>query len=255
MTKKFEESSTNQLSITLSLFNDLCTLLLERYCFINGGTTPLWHQLLSEFDQNFPLLVGIIPNLIKLAPSPVASFSLGREVAVDNVGDVNYFSLCDMIKRFMRAISISSYPVVFYLDDLQWADPVSMGLIHTVLSDIKGSSCVFFIGSYRDNEVSESHILHGFYGWLAAFNVPVNTVHLRGMSEREVNSLVSDSLGMLPRTCQYLSRVVYRKTEGNPFFVQTFLRSLGKYTITAYIYISIFSSSSDLFVTYFNSRL
>ena len=193
---------------------------------------PLWHQLLSEFDQNFPLLVGIIPNLIKLAPSPVAAFSLGREVVVDNVGDVNYFSLCDMIKRFMRAISISSYPVVFCLDDVQWADPVSMGLIHTVLSDMKGASCVYFIGSYRDNEVSESHILHGFYSWLAAFNVPLNTVRLVALSEKDVNSLVSDSLGMLPHLCRSLSQVVHRKTEGNPFFVQTFLRSLGESKLT-----------------------
>lgn len=38
--------------------------------------------------------------------------------------------------------------------------------------------------------------------------------------------MVSDSLEILPRLCGSLSQVVLRKTEGNPFFVQTFLTSL-----------------------------
>ena len=87
---------------------------------------------------------------------------------------------------------------------------------------------MFFIGSYRDNEVSEDHIVHGFLGWLSNFGVPVNSVQLGGLGERDFNLLISESLGMLPRLCQSLSRIVFRKTEGNPFFVQTFLRSLGK---------------------------
>ena len=38
--------------------------------------------------------------------------------------------------------------------------------------------------------------------------------------------MVSYSLGTFPRLCESLSRVVLRKTKGNPFFIQTFLSSL-----------------------------
>ena len=93
---------------------------------------------------------------------------------------------------------------------------------------------MFFIGSYRDNEVSEDHIVHGFLGWLSNFGVPVNSVQLGGLGERDVNLLISESLGMLPRLCQRLSEIVFRKTEGNPFFVQTFLRSLFDQGLLAY---------------------
>jgi hypothetical protein len=102
----------------------------------------------------------------------------------------------------------------------QWADPVSLGLVHTVLSDMKGESCVLFVGSYRDNEVKPDHILFGFYEKLSAFNVPLNTIHLDGMPEEDVNTMISDAMGMLPRLCRSLSQLVFRKTNGNPFFVK-----------------------------------
>jgi predicted ATPase len=88
---------------------------------------------------------------------------------------------------------------------------------------------LFFVGCYRDNEVAQDHIIHGFRNWLSSFNVPYNIAHLGGIAKEDVLSLVSDSLGMLPRLCQSLVEVVHRKTDGNPLFVQTFLRSLGEF--------------------------
>jgi predicted ATPase len=85
---------------------------------------------------------------------------------------------------------------------------------------------MFFVGSYRDNEVKPTHILFGFCDQLSSFEVPLTTIHLDGMPEKEMNLMISGALGMFPRLCRSLSQVVFRKTGGNPFFVQTFLRSL-----------------------------
>eukprot|EP00956_Cyclotella_meneghiniana_P022406 scaffold42418_cov66-Cyclotella_meneghiniana.AAC.1 len=124
------------------------------------------------------MLVDILPNVATLAPSPAATFSLAERI--QGGGDVNFFSLCDTINRFMKVIySATSHSVVFFCDDIQWSDPVSLGLVHT------RESCMFFIGSYRDNEVSEDHIVHGFWGWLSNFGVPVNSVQLGGLGERD----------------------------------------------------------------------
>ena len=103
---------------------------------------------------------------------------------------------------------------------MQWADPVSLGLVHTVLADRKGASCVFFVGSYRDNEVKPDHIIFGFYEKLSAFDVPLSTLHLDGIPEDDINAMISGTLGMFPRLCRSLSQLVFRKTNGNPFFVQ-----------------------------------
>jgi predicted ATPase len=223
--KKFEENSTNQLYLVLSAFNDLCKQLAEIYCFVDGGASSIWQKFVMEFGSSLHILSNILPNVIGLTPSPSAAFSLAQGIN----GDINFFSLCDLIKRFMRVLSSSSsIPVLMVLDDLQWSDPASLGLVHTVLSDMIGASCMFFVGIYRDNEVPEHHIVHGFHSWLSACNVAYSAVHLGGLPQQDVLSLISDSLGMLPRLCLSLSQVVYRKTEGNPLFVQTFLHSIGE---------------------------
>lgn len=98
----------------------------------------------------------------------------------------------------------------------------SLGLVYSVLSDIKGTNCMLFIGTYRDNEVRSS----GFLDMLSHFNVMTSKIHLNGLAESDVNSLVSDALGTLPRLSRSLSQVVFRKTYGNPYYVLEFFRSL-----------------------------
>jgi hypothetical protein len=220
VTKKFEENSRNELSLVLSAFDDLCIQIMENTKL--SRCRRIWHHLQLEFSTSFHLLVRTLPNVVRLAPSHSAAFSL----ACCNEGDVNFCSLCDIIKRFMRAITNASFQVVLFLDDLQWSDPTSLSLVHAILDDKKSS--LLFVGTYRDNEVSEEHIVNKFKGWLTALQVPQNTIHLDGITEDDVGSLVSDSLGMLPRLCWSLAQVVFHKTEGNPFFVRMFLRSLGK---------------------------
>ena len=127
---KFEEESTNQLSLILAAFNDLCKSLAYNASIIKQGTVHLWNELLSEFGPHIQMLVNILPNVATLAPSPAATFSLAERI--QGRGDDNFFSLCDTINRFMRVIySATSHSVVFFCDDIQWSDPVSLGLVHT----------------------------------------------------------------------------------------------------------------------------
>ena len=114
-----------------------------------------------------------------------------------------------------------------YLDDLQWADSTTLDVIHCILSDTKGNNCVGFVGSYRSNEVeSDNHPMSVFKDKLEACQVQATKVHLDGIEEAELNTLVSDALGIFPRMCLSLSNIIQRKTKGNPFYVLEFLKSL-----------------------------
>lgn len=106
------------------------------------------------------------------------------------------------------------------------ADPISLGLVHTVLSDIESSSCLMFVGCYRENEVNEDHIVCGLMKMLSNFDVPIANIHLAGLSKCDINTMISDALSILPRFCQRLSNVICRKTDGNPFFAISFLSSM-----------------------------
>ena len=46
---------------------------------------------------------------------------------------------------------------MLFLDDLQWSAPPMLHLIEALLTDGRGSSSFFFVGSYRDNEVDDEH--------------------------------------------------------------------------------------------------
>ena len=224
ISKKFEAPPSNPLDVILSVFDDICALLESR-CDENERH-GIYNQIASEFGRGVYVLVRIVPNVIKLMPSRTDKISVISEAV--NESDVNFFSLCNTVQRFMRIVSTAYPPITIVLDDLQWADAVSLGLIHTVLSD--SASSVFFVGTYRNNEVLPTHIMFGFCNWLSKFNVPMTSIKIDGIALDDVNLMVSEALGMLPRLCQPLSQIVHQKTKGNPFFIQTFLRSIGKRT-------------------------
>lgn len=111
-----------------------------------------------------------------------------------------------------------------FLDDLQWASSAALNLVADVLSDI--TSCVFFIGAYRNNEVKPQHPLFKFKDQISAAGIRLKELHLDGMKSSELNSMVADMLCVLPRHCKDLSDAVLEKTNGSPLFAVEMLRSL-----------------------------
>jgi predicted ATPase len=111
------------------------------------------------------------------------------------------------------------------LDDLQWADDCALEIIHTFLTDTMGS-CIFFVGTYRDNEVQVGHSVFDLMEKLEVSNVPTTKVSLTGLDQQDLNEMISDAMCQYPRMCKSLSDIVFQKTKGNPFFVLEFMQSL-----------------------------
>ena len=111
------------------------------------------------------------------------------------------------------------------MDDLQWADDTALDVIHTFLSDRMGS-CMFFVGTYRDNEVGATHPIFNLMKRLENSHVPTSKLALTGLNQEDLNTMISDALCLYPRICWPLSNTVLQKTGGNPFFVLEFVESL-----------------------------
>jgi predicted ATPase len=213
----------------------------------------LVEKLRAEFGADIVLLARIVHSVSVLSPefvSPVVEEETGG-------GDkMNTRSVSFTLLRFMRLISSPKRPVMvsyivpiakirffvcsrrkeihpfsffarlqLFLDDLQWADDTALDLIHTFLSDTMGS-CVFFVGTYRDNEVHASHPIFDLMQKLENSHVPTNKVSLTGLDQEDLNTMISDALCLYPRICDSLSNIVIQKTKGNPFFVFEFIKSL-----------------------------
>src|SRR6056300_388305 len=87
-------------------------------------------------------------------------------------------------------------------------------------------SCMFFVGTYRDNEVQVEHAVFDLMEKLDISNVRTTKVSLTGLGREDLNTMISDALCLYPRICKSLSNMVYQKTKGNPFFVLEFMQSL-----------------------------
>jgi predicted ATPase len=95
-----------------------------------------------------------------------------------------------------------------------------------LLCDALGTPCVFFVGTYRSNEVADDHEIFRLAQRLTSFGVPTTMLSLEGLNPSDLNTMISDALCIFPRISEPLSDIVYQKTKGNPFFALAFLRSL-----------------------------
>ncbi len=175
-----------------------------------------WNSAISEvLGDNAQVLIDVIPELEQIiGPQPPAPELSGTAAQ-------NRFNR--LFQQFIECFAEPDHPLVIFLDDLQWADSASIQLLKLL---IKGQGFVLLLGAYRDNEVSPGHPLLLALDELQQGQVPVNTIHLGPLQFQDINQLVADTLNCSPEPAHPLTEFTARKTQGNPFFISQFLKTL-----------------------------
>jgi class 3 adenylate cyclase/tetratricopeptide (TPR) repeat protein len=116
-------------------------------------------------------------------------------------------------------------PVVLVLDDIQWADDGSLALLrHLAAADL--AMRVFVLATFRDSELPQSPGLRETLGMLRR-HPGVSRLELTGLDGSGVQSLMESLAGHpLDALDLGLADLIYRETDGNPFFVTEVLRHL-----------------------------
>lgn len=143
-------------------------------------------------------------------------------------------------------MSNSGMPLIFFLDDLQWAGRASLDLLKSLVMDFdhiqplddefgERAQRVLFVVSYRSNEVSESHILATYFAeFVSSSSVHITNIQLDGMAKTGTSVMISEALRLPLRLTRRLAHVIEAKTLGNPLFVKTFMKSLVNEKILCY---------------------
>jgi predicted ATPase/signal transduction histidine kinase/tRNA A-37 threonylcarbamoyl transferase component Bud32 len=177
-----------------------------------------WRQrLLTALGPNGQVVVDVIPEMALIT---------GPQPPVTELGPTesqNRFNL--VFQNFIRVFCDPNHPLVLFLDDLQWADSASLKLMQLMMTDSELRS-LLVIGAYRDNEVSPTHPLMTLLGYFQKQGVTVNTITLTPLSQAHLSQLMTDTLQHSTGELLPLVELVLQKTEGNPFFVNEFLKSL-----------------------------
>ncbi|MBE3025084.1 diguanylate cyclase [Janthinobacterium sp. GW458P] len=130
-----------------------------------------------------------------------------------------------LFPRFVEVFAAAGHPLVLFLDDLQWADMATLRMLERLMVSCD-TCCMLFIGAYRDNEVDAAHPLTGLRDKLLARGARLSTLLLAALTEPQIAQMVAATVRVAVPDCAPLSRICYRKTAGNPFFLNQFLAAL-----------------------------
>ncbi|MGK7928716.1 MAG: AAA family ATPase [Spirulina sp.] len=177
-----------------------------------------WRERLqATLGNNGRVIAEIVPEL---------ELILGQQPEVSQLGakeSQNRFNLT--LQNFIRTFARIEHPLVLFLDDLQWADSASLGLLH-LLATASDMGYLFLIGAYRDNEVKGAHPLMLKVNKIRRSGVQISEIALQPLPLEEIQEFLADTFLCSLVLTRPLAKLLLEKTDGNPFFLNEFLKAL-----------------------------
>jgi tetratricopeptide (TPR) repeat protein len=170
--------------------------------------------LLDELGPAASEFVKLIPDVGKALPD--AEVSPPLEPVQERL---RVFS---SIADYFRGLSRRGTAVVV-LEDLHWADAASLSLLQHLARSLQ-SERMLILGSYRDVELDRKHPLADALREMNRERL-YSRVSLRRLSRDGVGAMMR-GMFELDRVSDEFLDLLYRETEGNPFFVEEVLKSL-----------------------------
>ncbi|MBD3240908.1 MAG: protein kinase [Chitinivibrionales bacterium] len=163
--------------------------------------------ILVELNPNMQALLGDVPALPALEPERA------------NVRFI--LTIADFLCRLPGPDEVC----VLFLDDLQWADEGSLRLLERVCARVADSN-LLVLGTYRDNEIDESHGVSRLRLQTVNAGYPLTHVTLGPLATRTTEEMAGALLGYTHGVSRELREYVVEKSQGNPLFIAALLRSL-----------------------------
>lgn len=191
--------------------------LVNHYMTESEERLKILREALQEsLGNNGQVIVNIIPSL-ELILGP-------QEPVYDLTPTETQNRLTLTFLNFVRVLAQPDHPLVMFLDDIQWIDNASLQLLNQLMSD--DIRYFLLIGSYRDNEVTVSHPLIMLQQNFKKNNVLMQNLVLSPLKRNDIKHLIEDSFTSSPEEIPQLANLLLEKTQGNPYFINEFLKTL-----------------------------
>jgi class 3 adenylate cyclase/tetratricopeptide (TPR) repeat protein len=175
--------------------------------------TALYAAAPAEIRREVPARWSELALLLPAVGLPVADYS----------GSQDQLRLFWAITGFVQTLACTS-PVALLLDDLQWADASSLELLQH-LARHTGGDRVLLLGTYRDVEVNRRHPLEAAVRDLWREGL-IERLEVRRLGREQTGELIAAVMGQEEAISDEFTDLLFRRTEGNAFFVQQVLHAM-----------------------------
>jgi len=114
-------------------------------------------------------------------------------------------------------------PTIIFIDDLQWADRASLELFHYLSKGVEDAP-LFFIGTYRPEEVSRKDFLNEVIGRMNRDGI-LTEIELKPLCWEETKEIIQGLLGKIDIP-EYLVDIVHKTSQGNPLFSRELVKEM-----------------------------
>lgn len=197
----------------LLLFKTRCYYAEEKY--ILKPWQNLVRQLFQYLKTPGPAEQNrsLIQSILKLFPFLKEDFSSSSDT--DDISTSDYKSIQSILVNALVQFSVKQ-KIVFFIDDVQWADETSLSLIRDLITSAKSYDVqhMMFLMTSRSNSAGEA--VHLFEDISV-----IHQLEVINLDRFDLQDTVNMALRLLPdySFTEEMQQQLYHATEGNPFFI------------------------------------
>ncbi len=201
-------------------FIDIFRHLIRRLLGKTSKEIELFKTMfINKLGINAQIIMDVIPEL---------ELIIGKQNQVEKLpADESRNRFHYIFQNFIKIFVSKSYPLIFFFDDLQWADTASLELIEAIFSDSKLKS-IMFIGTFREIEAEKNLALMTIIPKLQNNIENYHSIKLKPVNEEYVSAVLKNTLLNNSYENSDLVNLIIDKTSGNPLFIKEFLINLYK---------------------------
>jgi len=177
-----------------------------------------WRARLADvLGPNRDLVLEVIPEMAHL---------LGQEGALEGLGALEIRNRFGMVFRsLVKGIADRGHPLVLFLDDLHWADTLTIKLLEMLLTD-KDLGYLLVIGTTKQHVLDGNQEMGRVVEEIERRGTRVTRIRLGPLEGIDLTRLLVDTLHCEPEEARPLADILISKTNGNPFFTIALLKNL-----------------------------